>query len=166
VGGDVAQHGGGIRLELEDVASDDRVEALLEHQLGRVAFAKRHVAQRLLIGTASSNGERVGRSIGTDHLARLTHEVGDQECDVAGAAADVEHAHPGDDPGFDQEPSRDRIDEPRLNAETLQLPLGMTERVGGRLGFGRHPPDPVKTDASRGQASVRVRGWRIGWIAR
>jgi hypothetical protein len=64
-----------------------------------------------------------------DYLAGLTDEVSREECNVAGATANIEYAHAGADPRLLKELTRDWLDVAALYYQTLKLLIGVTERV-------------------------------------
>jgi hypothetical protein len=67
--------------------------------------------------------QRRCRLVRADNLSGLTDEVSGEECNVAGAAANIEYAHAGADSRFLKESSRDWLDEAALHYQTLKLPI-------------------------------------------
>ena len=126
-----------VRLELQDVAANDRVERLLERHLGGIAQPERHVRERPLGRGLLGSCDRRIRAIAADHLPAATHELHGQKGDVTHAAADVEHTHARPDPGRAQKPAGDRRDGARLVGQAPQLLVGVPQhiRVGGYCDF-------------------------------
>jgi len=67
--------------------------------------------------------------VSADYLTGLTNEVSGEECNVAGAAANIEYVHAGADSRLLKELSRDWLDEAALYSQTLKLVIRVTERV-------------------------------------
>jgi hypothetical protein len=90
-----AQHHRRIGLELQHIPADHRVERPLERELGRVAVAKRDVAEPARCRLCGRGPDCFGRTVNADDLAGVAHDRGGQKRDVPGAAADVEYSHAG-----------------------------------------------------------------------
>jgi hypothetical protein len=120
---DPAQHVGWVSLKQQHVSTDDRIEGRLEVHLGRIAFAKRDIAEHSSFGSSPARHNRGGRSVNADDRALVADQFGGQERDVTATAAHVKYSHPGDDPGIDEELSRDRCNEAGLRAQTLEFPI-------------------------------------------
>ncbi len=127
--GKPSEHRRRVALKHENVAADDGVEESVERHLGRISFAENHVANGPRIRSPPRRCQSGRRSVCSDDFAHGSDKVCRQEGDIAGAAADVEHPHPGDDPGGAKEPSCDRIDKMRLLVQAVELPIGMAENV-------------------------------------
>jgi hypothetical protein len=84
-------------LETKHIAADRRIKRLVESHCRELAFAERHIAERPALGAGTSLGQSSGRSIDADDLPGGTDQIGGEEGDVAGAATDIEDAHPGPD---------------------------------------------------------------------
>jgi hypothetical protein len=113
----------------QDEAADDGVERLIERQLGRIAFAKCHIAQALAGGARPRRGDRRGHPVRPDDSAAVTDQLGCQEGNIACAAADIENAHAGTEPRGLKNLPRKRLELARLVAETLELTLRMTKDI-------------------------------------
>jgi len=118
-----------VALKHENVAADDGVEASVERHLGRISLAEDHVAKGPGIRSLPRRCQSDRRSVCPDDFAPSADKVCRKEGDIAGTAADVEHPHPGYDPGGAKEPPRDRIDEMRLLAQAVELPIGMAKNI-------------------------------------
>jgi hypothetical protein len=127
--GKPSEHRRRVALKHEDVTADDGVEGSVERHLGRISLAEHHVAKGPGIRSLPRRCQSGRRSVSSDDFAPGPDEVCRQEGDIAGTAADVEHAHPGDDPGGAKKPPRDRINETRLLVETVELPIGMAKNI-------------------------------------
>jgi hypothetical protein len=112
-----AHHRHGVGLKKQHISPDDGVEWAIESHLRRVALSEGHVVQSSHLGAVHRRGDCRRRRIGADHFARRADEFGSEESHISGAAADVEDAHTGGNPGIAQELSRDGIDELRLRLE-------------------------------------------------
>ena len=123
----------------------------------KTTFRSDRAAARALAASRAA-----GNSVDADDFARVADHVRGEERDVAGAAPDVEHTHAGDDPGFTEEPLRDRVDEARLRLQTIELPIGMAEHVGlgrtsaaiGIVGHDGHPPVIIAETYSAGRRAT------------
>ncbi len=73
--------------------------------------------------------DRLGRAVDADHRAVAAHQRRRQERHVAGAAADVEHAHARPHAGRAQHFLRQLAEEPALSDQTLQLIVIVAEGV-------------------------------------
>jgi len=118
-----------VALKQENVAADNGVERSVERHLGRISLAEDHVAKGPGIRSLPRRCQSDRGSVCPDDFAPSADKVCRKEGDIAGTAADVEHPHPGYDPGGAKEPPRDRIDEMRLLAQAVELPIGMAENV-------------------------------------
>ena len=121
--GKPAQQVGWVSLKQQHVPTDDSIEESLEGHLGRIAFAKRDVAERSRLGSSTGRHNRGGRSVNADDRAFVTDQIRSQQRDVATTAAHVKDSHPGDDPGLDEELSGDRFYEAGLRAQTLEFAI-------------------------------------------
>src|SRR5438270_9227987 len=92
-----------IGQEHQYVAADDRVEAPLEGHLGRIAIAKRDIAQRPRIDPSTGYRQCARSWVRPDDLTRVTDQCSGKDSDVAGAAADVQHTHSRNDPRITEE---------------------------------------------------------------
>jgi hypothetical protein len=126
---DLSQHCRWVILKLKNVATDDCVEGPLEDHLGGVAREERDPAERPSDSLPCGCRDRVQRPVHADNLAVLTNEVRNKEGDIAGAASDIEHAHPWADAGVPKEPLRDRVDLTCLRTEATQLLGGVTKHI-------------------------------------
>src|SRR5262249_10301640 len=88
-----------------------------------------HVAKGPEIRPLPRHRQSVRRSVRSDDFAAGSDELGGQEGDIADTAADVEHPHPGDDPGGAEEAARDRLAALRLPVQTLALATRKGENV-------------------------------------
>jgi hypothetical protein len=61
-----------VRLKQQHVPTDDSIEGFLEGRLGRIAFAKRDVAERPRFGSSPGRHNRGGRSVNADDRALIT----------------------------------------------------------------------------------------------
>jgi hypothetical protein len=127
--GNPSEHRRRLALEHENVAADDGVEGPVERHFGRISLAEDHVAKGSGIRSLSRRCQSGRRSVCPDDFAPGSDKVCQQEGDIAGTAADVEHAHPGDDPGGGKKPPRDRINETRLLVESVELPIRMAKNI-------------------------------------
>src|SRR5438132_10373848 len=73
----------------------------------------------------------------TEHRPARPDETGGEERDAAGAAADIEHAHPLGDPGALEERPGDVAEKLVLEGEPTKLGLRALQRVRGRIGTRR-----------------------------
>ena len=67
----------------------------LERQRPHVALEEGDLREAKPAGPVAGGLERPPVHVDADHLAARTDDVGGEEGHVPGAAADVEHAHPG-----------------------------------------------------------------------
>ena len=127
--GKPSEHLDRVALKHENVAADDGVEGPIERHLDRISLAEDHVAKGPGVRSLPCRDQSGRRSVCSDDFAPGSDKVCRQEGDIAGTAADVEHPHPGFDPGGAKEPPRDRIDEMRLLVQAIELPIGMAENI-------------------------------------
>src|SRR5580658_3384804 len=74
-----------------------------------VAFDEADVWKAERVCALARHHERAGIPIHAYNLSGLAHQLCEHERDVATAAADIQHPHPGSDPGVDQQPLCHRI---------------------------------------------------------
>ncbi len=70
-----------------------------------------------------------GFDVDPDHLALRTDELGEQQGDFTGAAAEVEDLHPARDPGGDEELPRERT----VDLVLQDQPPGLCRRPAERI---------------------------------
>ncbi len=99
VRGKPSEHRRRLALKHENVAADDGVEGSVELHLGRISIAENDVAKGPGIRSPPRRCQSGRRSVCSDDFALGSDKFCRQEGDIAGTAADVEHPHPGDDPG-------------------------------------------------------------------
>ena len=126
----------GIGIVHEDEAANDGVEGFVERHFGGIAFEETDVAHaaELRAGNGPLNGG--GDAVGANDFAARANEIGDEESDIATAAADVENAHAGDDAGLEKKLASKGLVGLRLTAESMEFLLGLAGRVGGALCSG------------------------------
>ena len=123
------EHRRWILLKLQDVAAYDSVEGLIERHFAGIALVENHVAQRPICRSRPRCFKGCQNSVHADNFAHVTNHARGKEGDIASAATDVQHTHAGDNPGFLEEPPRDRVDKARLRLQTLDLSVGMTQHI-------------------------------------
>jgi hypothetical protein len=82
--------------------------------------------------------EDLGVHVYADDLTLRADQVGQEQGDVTGAAADVEHLHPRRDARCGQELAGERAVELVLEDEPSRLGIGATQRIAV-CGLGRQP---------------------------
>ena len=133
---ELAEGRGEIRLKEQRVPAGDGVEGTLECQLRRVAVGERTRCAGLADSALFVAAWTAAAALSVPTIsAGFADKLGGQEGHVAGSTADIGRAHALADPGLAEEPSRGRAAEALLRRESLQLLLGMAERVAGASGF-------------------------------
>jgi hypothetical protein len=89
------QHGRRITLKLQDVSTNHRIKWLTECHCGGITFGEGYVRQRFGSRALPSNLKYGRRPINTYDFAVDANNVGGEERDVTGAAANVKDPHPG-----------------------------------------------------------------------
>ena len=130
MGGDAPEHRSGICLKLQHVTTDRGVEQSREYRRRGVALQKRDVRKSAFLRTGAGDRQRHTRLIKANDFAGPADQLCGEERDIACTATDVEYTHPIDNSGLEQEPARDRVDQPRLLFKSGELALRMTEHVG------------------------------------
>lgn len=126
---DATQHGDRIGLKHQNVAADHGVERSVERECRGIAFTKADILDRMLRRAPLCRRKGRWGPICADDLTFAANHLGNQECNVARATADVEHAHPGTHARREQDSSRDRVNDAGLMAETPNLAIGMDENI-------------------------------------
>jgi hypothetical protein len=120
-----------LRLELQHVSTDDRVERR-RHSVGdRIALFEGHIRVRAGRGPLTRDRYRPRRPIHPDDGPARPDDLGDKEGDVAATGADIEYPHARANAGIEEQLARDRLDQCRLKCQPPQLGLGMTEYIPG-----------------------------------
>ena len=117
--------------EHQHIAADDGIEAAAKVMLGRIDGEEADIVVAVRLRPCRRCGHGGRRKVGAEHLARLPDDGGSEEGDVPRAAADVEHRHAGREPGRQEISPGDRIDEPCLNGQALDLEGGMPQNIAG-----------------------------------
>src|SRR5688500_9637854 len=107
--GKLSEYRRGIRLKLQDVATNDGVEASTKCHPGGIALEEQDVSTRVRIRSRARNRQGTGCAVDSDDFARVTDQLRQQKRDVSSAAPDVEHPHPVGNPRLAKVLSRDWV---------------------------------------------------------
>lgn len=146
---DATQHGHSIGLKDQNIAADHGVERSVERECRGIAFMEADFLDRMRRRAPLRRRKSRRSPICADDLTFAANHLGNQECNVARATADVEHAHPGSYTRRQQDSSRDRVNDARLMAETPDLTIGMDESTGRERRHVRHQRLPWRAPLTR-----------------
>src|SRR5262249_2849913 len=107
----------------------DRIEPALGRHLHGIAKQESNVLDARGLYALPGHLDSFRRAVDANHFSLRTGKRGAQQCDVSGSAANVQHAHPVAYACALKHPQRERLVDPRLHAQSLQLPFGMAECV-------------------------------------
>jgi len=144
----------------QDQPADDRVEAVAHGEAPHVAGHELDVGDPLAAGPVA--GERHGGlgAVDADDGAARADPAGEEEGDVAGAAAEVEDAHAGGDPAEREEGARRSGQHAGLGLESGELGVAVPEDVpGGRWCRGHVREDPPREPSALG--GIVEMAWRF-----
>ena len=147
---DATQHGHRIGLKHQNIAADHGVERSFERECRGIAFTEADILDRVRRRSTVRRRKCRWSPICADDMTFAANHLGNQECNVARATADVEHAHPGANARREQNSARDRINDARLMAETPDLAIGMDEDIRDLQRWLRHLrlPRPASSHAT------------------
>jgi hypothetical protein len=103
---------------------------LLEAHCRGLALAKRNLRQATGFRGCCSGGDGCRDFVDADNPSGRADELGREERDIAGTAADVEDSHAHRQPGSLEKSARGGLELARLLPETGDFPLRMTEHIG------------------------------------
>jgi hypothetical protein len=86
-------------------------------------------AAEIASAACQRRSHRRGRSICADNFTGCVDQLGRQERDVASAAANIEHSHPGDDPGAGEELPGHWVDELGLSVQPPEFPISVAKFI-------------------------------------
>jgi hypothetical protein len=127
--GKLSEHRDRIWLKLQDVTTNDGVEASFGRHPGRIALEKRDVSSGVRIRSGSRDRHGTPRPIDSNDFTRIADQAGYQERDASSAAADVEYSHPRRNPGLTKELPRNRVHQTCLGAQPIEFAIGVAKRV-------------------------------------
>jgi hypothetical protein len=121
---------------VQDIAADRGIECSV--------FGKRIVRSDHELNLSISGRKRpglrhfdsMGFAIECNNAACLANGLRQKKRDVADAAADVEHMHPGSDAAFPDQSAGDASEDAGLELQTFDFEVCMTQNVGGRCVHG------------------------------
>jgi hypothetical protein len=130
-----AQRRDGIRQVHVDEPADHRVKAVLDAvERLDVAHAELDVGGAEPARPVPRLGDGLGIGVDADQRAVRADDAGGEQGHVAGAAAQVEDARTGREPGVREEARGDRVEDAALRAQALLLGRAVPEEVLGLLG--------------------------------
>ena len=122
----------GITLVVQDVAADRGIEF---GAFGKSLVRRDHEFNLSISGCARSRlryVDHAGFAIECNNAPNIADSLGEEHGHVAGAAADIEHAHSRPDATFPDQSSGDRLNDAGLKLKTFNFKFCMTQDVGGR----------------------------------
>jgi hypothetical protein len=117
--------------------ANDGIEGLVEGEFGSIAFEEAGIAEAAELGTRKGPLEGRSEAVRADDFAAGANEIGDQEGDITGSAADIEDSHAGNNSSLLKELASERFEGLRWTTEAKGFLLGVAESRGGALGCGR-----------------------------
>src|SRR5262245_10878460 len=132
--------GNWISQVVQDVAADCGIE---QRTIRKRIVGRDHKFDISISGHACPGPghlDRSGFAVESKDTASRAHRVGQKHGYVADAAADVEHAHPGPNAAFPDQPPGDAGDDVSLELEPFDLKVCVTQNVGRRdVHWSTHP---------------------------
>jgi hypothetical protein len=121
--------------------ANDGIEGLVEGEFGSIAFEEAGIAEATELGTRKGPLEGRSEAFRADDFAAGANEIGDQEGDITGSAADIENPHAGNNSSLLEELASKRFEGLRRTTKAMEFLLGVAESRGGALCCGRvHGP--------------------------
>ena len=127
-----------VRAMHQDEAADDRVEGLAEIEGREIGGDEVDVVEAPALRAGAGFRHRVGSPVEAEHGAVRPHHLRRDEGDVAGAAADIEDAHPRPKTRLAQELPREGLQYAGLVGGAFELPVRLAENVVGYRGRHGH----------------------------
>ena len=113
----------------KDAAADRSVEEPMIRDLLVVANDKCDVTESGLVGAATRHFDGARRRINPENPPGRSYRLGDEHRDIAGAGAEVEHAHTRLDAAFLDKPPGQSFEAASLQLKAFELGIGMAEQI-------------------------------------